>query len=185
MTYARQRSHFKRGFRLVFCKCSTWSWLVEQTNKRGDRDIRNPLWRAISSTRERWSSLECIRSISKVMSYSCESCAFTHLPPALVIQAGMQAAMLETAFHLTFIVSFSFFVFKIHLKVNNQNRIQGLKSWNCRSWRLMAALPLVVASSYFWSLWSQQGWREKVLCCFFKKKHASVIFAAGVLMAVN
>lgn len=76
----------------------------------------------------------------------------------------------------------SLLVILIHLKVKNQNRTWDLKICSCGRQLLMAPVPLVAAIGSFWSLWSQQGWREKAWCCSFRKKHASAPFAAGVLM---
>lgn len=120
-----------------------------------------------------------VRSCLAIMGFAH---SFTQ-PTALVIHVGIQTAMLETASHLIIILSF-----KCCNSSEGKESQQNLGPQNlrdCRSQHLKAALPLVVASSSFWSLWSHQGWREKVLCCFFKKKHASVIFAAEFLMAEN
>jgi len=73
-------------------------------NRTGDRDIRNPLLQTMQLW-ERWSSLQRMTGICKIMSCSRGLCAFTH-PTALVIHAGIQTAMLETASRLISLVSF-------------------------------------------------------------------------------
>lgn len=73
-------------------------------------------------------------------------CVFTH-PAALVIHEGIQTDVLETASHLISLIAF--YCFNSFEGKESKQNLGPQNLCDYRSWHLMAALPLVVALSYF------------------------------------